>query len=117
MNLRVDGKRKKKRARDICKGTVDIELERDWSFGLGATLGDGHKIKNCFSTFRIFSGKADTVILLGFECTINPQNLIKIVGAIFEKIKFVIFFSCELSLILGVGEKLKKRLEIFTRGP
>ena len=40
----------------------------------------------------------------------------EIVGAIFEKIKISIFFSCELPLILGVGEKLKKRLEIFTRG-
>ena len=25
--------------------------------------------------------------LLGFECTVNPENLIKTVGAIFEKIK------------------------------
>ena len=41
----------------------------------------------------------------------------KIVGAIFEKIKIFNFFSCELPLILGVGEKLKKWLEIFTRGP
>ena len=30
----------KKRARDICKGTLDIEFERDWSVGLGATLGE-----------------------------------------------------------------------------
>ena len=61
--------------------------------------------------------KADSVILLGFECTINPQDLIKIVAAIFQKIKiFNFFFSCELPLILGVGGILKKRLEIFTRG-
>ena len=46
--------------------------------------------------------------MLGFECTINPQNLIKIVGAIFEEIKILYFSSCELPLILGVGEKLKK---------
>ena len=38
----------------------------------------------------IFSGKAGSVMLLGFECTVNPQNLIKIVRAIFEKFK--IFF-------------------------
>ena len=31
----------KKQARDVCKGTLDIEFERDWSVGLGATLGDG----------------------------------------------------------------------------
>ena len=51
-------------------------------------LGDGQKIKNYFSSVRDFSEKADSVLLLGFECspTINPQNLIKIVEAIFEKI-------------------------------
>ena len=75
----------KKRVRDICKGTLDIEYEWDWSVGLGTTLGDGQKIKNYFSSFRDFSGKAVSVILLGFECTINPQNFMKIVGAIFEK--------------------------------
>ena len=26
--------------RNICKGTPDIECERDWPVGLGATLGD-----------------------------------------------------------------------------
>ena len=82
--LRVHQKRKKKkRARDICKGTLDIEFERGWSVGLGALLGDEQKIKNYFSSFREFPGKADSVVLLGFECTINKQNLIKIVEAIF----------------------------------
>ena len=52
----------------------DIEFERDWPVGLGATLEDGQIIKNYFSSFTDFS---DSVILLGFECTINPQNLIK----------------------------------------
>ena len=34
----------KKRARDTCKGILDMEFERDWSFSLGATLGgDGQK--------------------------------------------------------------------------
>ena len=33
----------KKWAKDICKGTLDIECERDWSVGLGSTFGDGHK--------------------------------------------------------------------------
>ena len=77
-------------------------------------LDDGQKIKNYFSSFRDFSGKSRSVILLGFEFTINPQNLMKIVGAIFEKKKTLNFFSCELHLILGVGGKLKKGLEIFT---
>ena len=91
MILRVDRKRKTP-ARDICKGTLDIEFERNWSFGLGAMLGDEQKIKNYFLVSGIFPGKAHSVIFLGFEYTINPRNLIKIVGAIFEKIK-ILFFS------------------------
>ena len=56
--INFEGRSKtKRRARDICKGTLDIEFERDWSFGLGATLGDEQKIKNYFSSFRDFSGK------------------------------------------------------------
>ena len=57
LNLRVDRKLKKLTG-DICKGTLDIECERDWSVGLGTTLDDGQKIKNCFSSFRDFSGKS-----------------------------------------------------------
>ena len=37
----------------------------------------------------------------------------KIVGAIFEEMKIVIFFLCELPLILGVGGKLKKKGSIY----
>ena len=33
-------KNKKKRAGDICKRSLNIEFEQDWSFTLGATLGD-----------------------------------------------------------------------------
>ena len=43
-----------KKTRDICKGTLDTECERDWSVSLGATFGDGQKIKNYFSSFREF---------------------------------------------------------------
>ena len=71
--------RTKKGGRDICKGTIDIEFERNWSF----SLDDGQKIKNYLLVSGIFPGKADSVILLGFECTINPQNLFQIVRAIF----------------------------------
>ena len=40
----------------------------------------------------------------------------KIVGAIFEKIKIFNFFSCELPLTLGVEEKLKKKArDIYKR--
>ena len=38
--LRVNRKWKTQ-AGDNCEGTLDVECERDWSVGLGATLGDG----------------------------------------------------------------------------
>ena len=50
--------KKKKQARDICKVTLDIEIERDCSVGLGATLRDRQKIKNYFSSFKDFSGES-----------------------------------------------------------
>ena len=40
LNFRGRGKTKKT-ARDIYKRTLDIEFERDWSIGLGTTIGDG----------------------------------------------------------------------------
>ena len=67
--------------------TLNIEFEQDWSVGVGATLGAVIKLKNIFLVRRIFPGKADSAIFLGFKCTINPQNLMKIIGAIFEKMK------------------------------
>ena len=68
--LNFEGKSKtKEQAGNICKGILDIECERDWSVSLGATLDDGQKIKNYFSSFRDFPGKADSVILLVFGCT------------------------------------------------
>ena len=51
-----------------------MEFEQDWSVGLGATLRDRQKIKNYFSSFRDFFGKADSIILLGLECTIIPTK-------------------------------------------
>ena len=45
LNFGGRSKTKKKTAGDNCKGTVHIECERDWSVGLGATSGDGQKIK------------------------------------------------------------------------
>ena len=57
--LNFEGRSKtKNRARDICKGTLDIECERDWPVGLGGTLGDGQNIKNEFSSFRDFFGES-----------------------------------------------------------
>ena len=75
--------KRKEQAEDICKETPDIEFDQDWSVGLDAILVDGKKIKNYFLVSGIFPGKADSVILLGFECTVNPQNSIKSVRAIF----------------------------------
>ena len=74
------------------------------------------KLKTIVLVSRIFSEKADNVILLGFECTINTQNLNKIVGAIFEKIKILNFFLYELPLILGVARKRKKQAEDIYKG-
>ena len=56
-------------------------------------------------------------MLLGYEYTINTQNLIKIVVAIFEKIEMFNFFLCELPLILMVSLKWKTGMEILARGP
>ena len=41
----------------------------------------------------------------------------KMVGAIFEKMKILSFFLCELPLILRVDRKRKNELEIFARAP
>ena len=74
------------------------------------------KLKSIFLVSRIFSGKADSVIFLGFECAINPQNLNKIFRAIFEKIEILNFFLCELPLILGVARKRKEQAEYIFKG-
>ena len=47
----------KKLGNDICRGALDIEYNRNWPVGLGATLGDWQKIENCFSSFMDFSGE------------------------------------------------------------
>ena len=87
--INFEGRSKKKqRARDICKGTLDIEFERDWSFSLGATLAKYRKLKAIFLVSGIFPGKVDSVILLGFEFTIGPQNVIKSLKPFLRKWKF-----------------------------
>ena len=119
-NLNFKGSSKtKKRAGDISKRTLDKGFERDWSVGLGAMLGEvTQRIKKyIFIVSGIFPGKAYSVKFLCFECTVNPQNLMKIVWALFEKIENFIFYLCELRLILRVDRKRKNGLEIFARGP
>ena len=110
------GRKWKGLAGDNCKRTLNKEFEQDWSVGLGATLGADRKLKNIFLVRRIFPGKADSAIFLGFECTINPQNLMKVVGTIFEKMKILHFFLCELPLILRVDGEGKKQSEDICRG-
>ena len=77
---------------------------------------EGRKLNTIFLVSRIFPGKADSLILLGFDYSINPQNLNKIVRAIFEKIEILNFFLCELPLILGLARKRKNTQKIFARG-
>ena len=103
----------KKWAKDICKGTLDIECERDRPVG----LSDEQKIKNNFSSLRDFFREKPIVSYCWVsKCTINLQNLIKIVGAIFEKIK-IIFFLTWTTLNLGVGGKTKKGSRYFQEDP
>ena len=66
------------------------------------------KLKTIFVVSRIFSGKADSVTLLVFECTINLQNLIKIVRAIFEKFEILNFILMWTTLNFRVRGKTKK---------
>ena len=106
--LRVDRKREKK-LEIFARGPQISNLNEIGHLVQSLRQATNRKLKTIFLVSGIFPGKTDSVILLGFERTINPENLIKIVGAIFEKIKIFIFFSCELPLILGVEGKLKKR--------
>ena len=54
--------------------------------------------------------------MLGFECTINPQNLIKIVWTIFEKIKNFNFFLMWTTLnFRGRGKTKQTARDIYKR--
>ena len=60
-----------------------------------------------------FSGKDDSVILLGFECTINPQTLLEIVWALFEKMDiFLMWTTCNFKS----RSKTKKRTGGICKG-
>ena len=59
---------KRTQAGDNCKRTLNREFEQDFSVGLGATFRADRKFKNIFLVKRIFPGKADSAIFLGFEC-------------------------------------------------
>ena len=66
------------------------------------------KLKPIFLISGIFSGKSDSAILLGFECTINSQNLNKIVKTIFEKIEILNFFLMWTTLNFGSSSKMER---------
>ena len=74
------------------------------------------KIKNYFSSFKDFPGKADSVILLGFECTINTQNLNNIPRAIFEKIEILNFFLMWTTLNFGGSSKTERTGRRYLQG-
>ena len=74
------------------------------------------KLKTIFLLSRIFPGKADSVILLGFECAINQQNLNKIVRAIVEKMENLIFFLMWTTLNFRGSSKTEKQAEDIGKG-
>ena len=121
LNIKVSlilrlGRKWKGLAGDNCKRTLNIEFQQDWTVGLGANLGPDRKLKNIFLVRRIFPGKAKSAIFFGFQCTINPQNLMKIVGAIFEKMKILTVFLMWTTLKFEGRSKTKKtELEMFAR--
>ena len=53
--------------------------------------------------------------MLGFECTINPQNLNSL-EPILRKLILKFSFLCELPLILGEVRKWKKQAEDICKG-
>ena len=65
-------------------------------------------LKNIILVTRIFPGKADSAILLGFECTLNPQNFMKFVWAISEKIKILNIFLMWTTLNFDGRSKTKR---------
>ena len=106
---------KKEKAGNISKGTPNIEFEQDWLVSLGDTLRNRQKIKTIFLVSRIFPGKADGVILLGFECTINTQHLYKIVRAIFLENRNFKFFMWT-TLNFGGSSKTERTGRRYLQG-
>ena len=75
------------------------------------------KLKHIFLVPSISWGKADSIILLRFECTINPKKSHENRWSHFwENENFKFFFLCGLPLILRVDRKRKNKLEIFFKG-
>ena len=114
--LRVD--RKRKNGLEIfSRGTQISNVNEIGQLVQALRQATGRKLKTIFLVSGTFSGKADNVILVSFECTIRPQNLIKIIGAISEKITIFKFILMLTTLNFRGRGKSKMRFEIFTRGP
>ena len=83
----------KKKEWRYLQGALDIEIGWDWSVGLGAPLGDGRTEKLNFSFqfqgFFLEKPKVSRYWVSNVSLTVNPQNLINFVGAIFKKIEIL----------------------------
>ena len=69
--------KKKKREWRYLQGGLDIQFGRDWSVGLGASLGDDHTekfLKIFFFSFRDFSGKNRKCHVIGFRMYCKPTK-------------------------------------------
>ena len=114
-SLKFKGRSKTKiMARNIYKRILYIELTRLMSW-FRPCVRRRKKLKNIYPASGIFPGKFASIKLLGFECTINPQNLIKVVGAIFEKIKFFYIFLMWTTLNFRVRVKTNKKCSRYLR--
>ena len=67
-------------------------------------------------TYESITMSAVRSLALDSSPGINPQNFIKIVTAIFEKMDILKFFLCEVPLILRVARKRKKQAGDICKG-
>ena len=102
-------------ARNIYKRILDIDFQRDWWVGLGPALRDEKNLKYIFPVSGIFPGKADRAIVV-LRMYYKATKFNKKHWSHFWKF-FLHFFLYQLPLILGLGGKLKKQIEIFTWKP
>ena len=111
-------KNKKRRQEIFATGLQISNLNKIGQLAKALRYVTDRKLKTIFLVSRIFPGKADSVILLGFECTIYRQNLNKIVRAIFEKIEILNFFLTWTTFNYEDSSKTKRKVgDICTGTP
>ena len=117
-NFNGKSKMKKNRNGDICKGALDMELERDWSVALGATLGNGHR-DFFFFNFRDFSGKSWLCHIVGVWMYYKPTKFNQNRKSHFWKKNFFYFFLMWTALNFRGRGKTKKKTarDIYKRTP